>query len=100
MRDRNKNADVRAQATALRLSFRALRKEHIMYLDFPVLSSICHFSYYFRSVTKFILFIDEIFALPFDSHHSQDNYKENRKFPFTEIQNQISQPGEEQLVGI
>ena len=38
-----------------------------MLLDFPVLSSVCHFSYYFRSVTQFILFIDEIFALPFDT---------------------------------
>lgn len=37
-----------------------------MYLDFPGLWSICHFSYYMRSVTQFILFINEISALPFD----------------------------------
>ena len=42
-------------------------KEHIMYLDFPVLPSVCHFSYYFGSITQFILFIDEIFAWPFDN---------------------------------
>ncbi len=37
-----------------------------MYLDFPVLPSVCHFSYYFGSITQFILFIDEIFAWLFD----------------------------------
>ena len=39
-----------------------------MNLDFPELPSVCHFSYHFRSVRQFTLFIDEIFALPFDTH--------------------------------
>lgn len=46
--------------------FEGSLKEHIMCLDFSRLRSICHFSYYMRSVTQFILFIYEIFALPFD----------------------------------
>lgn len=37
-----------------------------MYLDIPRIWSICHFSYYMRSVRQFILFINEISALPFD----------------------------------
>ena len=38
-----------------------------MYPDFPVLLSVCHFSYDSKSLTQFILFIDEILALPFDT---------------------------------
>lgn len=41
-------------------------KERIMYLYFHILLSVCHFSYYFRSLTQFILFIGRISALPSD----------------------------------
>lgn len=41
-------------------------KERIMYLYFHILLSVCHFSYYFRSHTQFILFIGGISASPSD----------------------------------
>ncbi len=50
-------------------------KEYIVYIDFLLLSSVCHFSYYFGSITQFILFVDEIFAWIFDRLWSpEDNY--------------------------
>ena len=62
----------RAQAVALRLCLGALWEEHIMYLDslgFLLLQSVTSVIH-FRSVTQSILFIDEIFAWPFDTARS------------------------------
>ena len=56
--------------SSLETLFEGSSREHIIYLDSLVLlfTSVCHFSSYFRSVTQFIVFIDEIFALPSDTY--------------------------------